>query len=365
MNTNQRIESLCEYRLLGKTGLRVSPLCLGTMTFGDNWGWGSEKSTAKDIFDRYRAAGGNFIDTADAYTDGKSEELLGEFMKEERCRESLVLATKFTYGATPGDPNSGGNSRKTIYRSLQASLERLQTDYIDLYWLHTYDDLTPVEEVVYTLNDLVHQGKIRYFGLSDTPAWYATRAQTIAELRGLERVAALQMEYSLVSRNLEKEHRPLASELGMGICAWSPLASGFLTGKYKRTSDGFSGEGRVKTVQGSGNPVMEKFTQDKNWKILDALQGVAEELGRKPAEVALNWVTGRPGITSTLIGATKPEQLEANLNALNFEIPEGLARRLEQASRPDVTELDHFFAPELQNWIRGGTRITRTARSRT
>lgn len=358
MTDPKKHTALQNYRLLGKTGLRVSPLCLGTMTFGTEWGWGTEKESAKQIFQHYTEVGGNFVDTADAYTNGRSEEWLGEFIQELNLRDRVVLATKFTYGAVPGDPNSGGNGRKSIYRALEGSLKRLRTDYIDLYWLHTWDTLTPVEEVMSTLNDLVRQGKVRYIGLSDVPAWYASRAQTLAELRGLERIAALQLEHSLVSRSLEREHLQMAEELGFGICAWSPLASGFLSGKYKREGGKVVGEGRIQAVKDSGNPVLEKFAaSERNWKILDALTRVAKELGKKPAEVAFNWVTHRRGITSTLVGATKVEQLESNISALEFEIPTALQEQLDSVSRPEATELDHFFTPAIQGWIAGGTNI--------
>jgi aryl-alcohol dehydrogenase-like predicted oxidoreductase len=233
-------KNLTDYVTLGRSGLRVSPLCLGTMTFGTEWGWGSEEEVARGVFDRYVDGGGNFLDTADAYTEGHSEELLGTFIRDRGLRDRVVLATKFTFNAEPGNPNAGGNGRKNIYRALNASLRRLQTDYIDLYWLHAWDTVTPVEEVVSTLNDLVRAGKIRYYGFSDTPAWYVARAQTLAEKEGKERPIALQLEYSLVERNIEREHIPAAQELGLAITPWSPLAGGFLTGKYKR--DGDSGQ---------------------------------------------------------------------------------------------------------------------------
>lgn len=356
-NNSARISSLTEYSLLGQTGLRVSPLCLGAMTFGTESGWGADKEASRAIFRRYLEAGGNFIDTADTYTEGRSEEWLGEFMADAKLRERLVVATKFTFGAIAGDPNGGGNSRKTILRSVEGSLRRLRTDYIDLYWLHTWDMLTPVAEVLSTLDSLVKQGKVRYIGLSDVPAWYAARAQTLAEWRGWERVAALQLEYSLVSRNLEREHLPMMRELNMGLCVWSPLAQGFLSGKYSKEKDVLTGEGRIQTVHGSGHPVMDKFTSERNWKILDVLRSVSNELGRHPADVALNWVGKRPGVTSTIIGATRAEQLDKNLLALEWDMPKEMRQRLEEASRPSPSELDDFFSPHIQNWIRGGTTI--------
>jgi len=218
------------FRTLGRSGLKVSPLALGAMTFG----WGADKNASRQIFDVYRAAGGNFIDTADLYASGTSEEWLGEMIRSTKSRHEIVLATKFSFNAQKGNPNAGGNGRKNILRALESSLQRLQTDYIDLYIMHTWDRVTPVEEVASTLNDLVRTGKVRHIGLSDVPAWYAARFTTIADLRGWERPASLQFEYSLVSRNIEREHIPLARELGISITPWSPLASGFLTGKFSR-----------------------------------------------------------------------------------------------------------------------------------
>jgi aryl-alcohol dehydrogenase-like predicted oxidoreductase len=352
-DTSSRIASLSDYSLLGRSGLRVSPICLGTMTFGTEWGWGADADTARAVFLRYREAGGNFIDTADLYTNGRSEEMLGQLMKDTNSRDEIVLATKFSFNGRPGDPNAGGNGRKNIYRALEGSLRRLQTDYIDLYWLHAWDTMTPIEEVLTTLDSLVKAGKIRYIGLSDTPAWYLARAQTMAELRGYERICALQLEYSLVERNIEREHIPAALELGMGVCPWSPLASGLLTGKYKREG---AGEGRLAASKGSGNPIFDKFTE-KNFQIVDALLDVAKETGRSPAQVAINWITKRPGVTSTLIGATKVSQLEDNIAALEFEIPAALATRLDEVSRPETVFPYLFFSPGMQRGMTGGVPV--------
>jgi aryl-alcohol dehydrogenase-like predicted oxidoreductase len=348
--------SMKEYVTLGRSGLRVSPLCLGTMTFGLQWGWGTEEDVSRAIFNRYVETGGNFLDTADGYTGGKSEEMLGKFIGERRLRDRVVLATKFTFNADPGNPTAGGHGRKNIYRALEGSLRRLQTDYIDLYWLHAWDTVTPVEEVISTLNDLVREGKIRHFGFSDVPAWYATRAQTIAEKEGKERLVALQMEYSLVERNIEREHVPAAQELGIAICPWSPLASGFLTGKYKREGTTERGEGRLAKVKGSGNPVFEKFTE-RNWNILAALREAAMQIGKTPAQVALNWAATQPGITSTIIGATKPAQLDDNLGAAEFVLPAGLRKRLDQASALEPVHPYLFFARTLQAMISGGVSV--------
>lgn len=353
------IDSLTHYSLLGRTGLRVSRFCLGTMTFGTEWVWGAAKDTAEAILERYLDAGGNFVDTADGYTGGSSETIIGDYLARAGRRNQVVLATKFTFNGRPGDPNAGGNARKNIHRALEGSLRRLKTDYVDLYWLHAWDGLTSVEEVMRSLDDLVRAGKVRYIGLSDVPAWYFARAQTLAEWRGYERVAALQLEYSLVERNIEREHIPAALELDVGLCPWSPLASGLLTGKYTREAVAAKGDGRLSVVQQQGNPAFLKLFTERNWRIVDVLTAVAEELGRKPAEVALQWVARRPGVSSTIIGATRLEQLEANLSALSFDLPGELAARLEEASRPELVHPYLFFQPGMQAMISGGTHVSR------
>ncbi len=343
---------LNDYSTLGRSGLCVSPLCLGTMTFGTEWGWGADESVSRSLFDRYIEQGGNFVDTADGYTGGKSEELVGKFIAERGLRDRVVLATKFTFNAEPGNPNAGGNGRKNIYRALHGSLRRLKSDYIDLYWLHAWDTVTPVEEVLSTLSDLVREGKIRHYGFSDTPAWYVARAQTLAEKEGKERLIALQLEYSLVERNIEREHIPAARELGLGICPWSPLASGFLTGKYKRDGNDGHGDGRLEKVRDSGNPGFKKFTT-QNWDILDVLLRMSTELRRSPAQLALTWVATQQGVTSTIIGASKLSQLEDNLAAIEFSIPADLRRQLDMVSAPASIHPYMFFEPFLQGMIHG------------
>lgn len=327
------------------------------MTFGTEWGWGSPKETAHAIVNRYLALGGNFIDTADGYTGGSSESIIGDWFTETKRRDEVVLATKFTFNGRPGDPNAGGNGRKNVMRALDASLRRLKTDYIDLYWLHAWDGLTPVEEVLHTLDSLVRSGKVRYIGLSDVPAWYLSRAQTLAELRGTERIAALQLEYSLVSRSIEREHIPAALALGMGVCPWSPLASGFLTGKYGRDGNAAKGDGRLEALQAAAHPVVKNLFTPRNWSIVEKLVGVAKELERSPAEVALAWITRRPGVTSTLIGATSLEQLDTNLHALDVAIPKAASDQLEAISRPDPAHPYDFFQPDMQGMITGGTTV--------
>jgi aryl-alcohol dehydrogenase-like predicted oxidoreductase len=348
--------SLTDYVTLGRSGLRVSPLSLGTMTFGTEWGWGSEEPQAREIFDRYTEQGGNFVDTANLYTQGKSEQMVGKFIADKKLRDRIVLATKFTFNTEPGNPNSGGNGRKNIYQSLEASLRRLQTDYIDLYWLHAWDTVTPVEEVLATMNDLVRDGKIRYHGFSDTPAWYVARAQTLAEKEGKERLIALQLEYSLVERNIEREHIPVAQELGIALCPWSPLAGGFLTGKYTREGNSGKGVGRLETTKASGNPAFNKFSE-RNWRISDALVAVAKQINKSPAQVALNWVITQPGVTSTIIGATKLSQLNDNLQAAEISIPPDLRKRLDETSALEAVHPYIFFSGNIQDMVTGGTSV--------
>ena len=266
--------SLSQFRTLGRSGLVVSPLALGTMTFGPG-AWGADDATSRAIFDAYRAAGGNFVDTADIYSGGESEKLLGRFIKDSGSRDDLVLATKFAFNASAsplsgtqsggGNPNAGGAGAKNIHRALDASLKRLGTDYVDLYWMHIWDGVTPVEEIVQTLGDLVRAGKIRYYGLSDMPAWVAMKAATIAAERRVPGPIAIQVKYSLVARDVENEHVPAAREAGMGVVPWSPLAGGFLTGKYARENTG--GTGRLSVA----NPFGDSKFVDRNWDVLDVL----------------------------------------------------------------------------------------------
>lgn len=341
-----------EFVTLGRSGLRVSPLCLGAMTFGTEWGIGVDEESSKDLFNAYLSAGGNFVDTADGYNNGKSEEMVGKFVKAGSLRDRVVVATKFTFNAAAGNPNAGGNGRKNIYRALEGSLRRLQTDYIDLYYLHVWDTLTPVEEVVSTMNDLVREGKIRHFGLSDTPAWYVARAQTLAEKEGKARITALQFEYSLAERNIEREHIPAAQELGIGLCPWSPLASGFLSGKYKREGNTGRGDGRLTAAPAP----FERFTEH-NWRVLDVLVRVAGQMGKTPAQIALNWVATQPGVTSTILGATKVSQLNDNLASIEFTIPPEIRKQLDHASALDPVHPYVFFEPGIQSRISGGTYV--------
>ncbi len=329
--------SLTHYRTLGRSGLVVSPLSLGTMTFGPG-GWNADDRTARAIFDAYRDAGGNLVDTADIYSGGESERLVGTFLRDTASRDEIVLSTKFAFNGSSspldatqrggGNPNAGGAGAKNIHRALDASLTRLGTDYVDLYWMHIWDGVTPVEEIVQTLGDLVRAGKIRYYALSDMPAWLATKAATIASERRVPGPIAMQLEYSLVARDVEAEHFPAARDGGMGVMPWSPLAGGFLTGKYAR--DDTRDSGRL-----SGpNPFGDSKFSDRNWDILEVLRAVASELERTPAEVALAWTIARPGVASTLIGARSVEQLEANIAATGIVLSDRQMQRLDEASAP-------------------------------
>lgn len=346
---------LDSYVTLGRSGLRVSPLCLGAMTFGTEVKWGADEGSARDMFNLYVDQGGNFVDTADGYTGGTSEMLVGKYIAERKLRDKIVLATKFTFNREPGNPNAGGNGRKNIYRAVEGSLKRLGTDYIDLYWLHAWDRITPVEEVLSTIDALVREGKVRHFGLSDVPAWYAARAQTIAEFRGWERIAAFQLEYSLAERNIEREHIPVAWELGIAVCPWSPLAGGLLSGKYRPQANKTE-FARLDAV--AGTP-FDRFDTERNRRIVEVLVEVAAEIGRSPAEVALAWVVRQPGVTSTIIGASKIEQLRANLASLDIDLPEALHQRLDEATRIDIVNPYRFFEPQLQAMISGGTDVRR------
>jgi len=345
--------SLNRYFTLGRSGLRISRLAFGAMTFGKEWGWGSEKATAQSIFDCFIDAGGNLIDTSDYYTAGTSETWLGEFVRARGVRDRVVIATKFANSTAPGDPNAGGNGRKHIQQAVEASLRRLGTDYIDLYQLHIWDQITPAEEVMRCLDDLVRAGKVRYIGLSDIPAWYASRAQTLAELRGWTPLVAMQLEYSLVERGIEQEYTRLATEMGMGLLSWSPLASGFLTGKYGKDA---AARGRLAGTKGvTNNPWYARFTE-RNLAILAELDAVAREVGRSMAQVALHWVLRRPAVAGAIIGATTLEQLQDNLGAVDFVLPDELLARLDAVSTPRESFPYYFFGkdfPEYQWAVHG------------
>ena len=342
--------TLTDFRTLGRSGLVVSPLALGTMTFGTPR-WGAADVTARGIFDAYVTAGGNFIDTADIYAGGQSEALLGRYISDGQLRDRLVLATKFTWNAEAGNPNAGGNGRKNIYRALEGSLRRLKTDYIDLYWLHAWDMITPVEEVLQTFGDLVRAGKIRYFGFSDVPIWYATKAATLATVHAIPGPVALQLEYSLVERSIEREHLPAARELGLGVTPWSPLAGGFLAGKYGR--DAIQKQGRLS----GSNPFGDSKFTDQNWRILDTLRTIATQIDRPLAQVALAWASGQVNITSLLLGASRVDQLHSNLASLDIRLTAEQRLALDQASALEPVHPYLMFNSDVQKSMFGGNAV--------
>jgi aryl-alcohol dehydrogenase-like predicted oxidoreductase len=337
------------YRLLGKSGLRVAEAALGTMTFGDDWGWGSAKEEAQKVYETYREAGGNFIDTANFYTNGTSERFLGEFVKGHRA--SVVLGTKYTH-ATPGnDPNAAGNHRKSMMQAVEASLERLQTDYIDLYWVHMWDQITPFEEVMRGLDDLVRQGKVLYVGISDAPAWWIAQANTFAQLRGWSQFIGLQMEYSLIQRTVERELVPVAKALNIGVTAWSPLANGVLTGKYH--GHGESEPGRMSSDMLKGfMPEQQRAT-----RIVAAVKAVSEQTGHSMAQVALAWLRFRTVPVIPIIGARKVSQLQDNLASLDLELSAEQLKSLDEASQIELGfPYDLYNTDMLRSMAYGGMR---------
>ncbi len=348
--------TLESYRLLGRSGLRVSPLSLGAMTFGADWGWGADDAESRRIFDAYVDRGGNFIDTANRYTDGTAERLLGEFARDKR--ERLVLATKYTLAMRPGDPNSGGNHRKNMVRSVEDSLKRLGTDYIDLLYLHVWDSTTPVEEVLRAMDDLVSQGKVIYLGISDTPAWQVSRMQAIADLRGWSPLIALQIEYSLAQRTVERDLIPMAAEMGLGVLPWSPLASGVLTGKYSRAD--LTASAASADITGSRRDVAAAngSLTEQSLAIADVVAEVAREAGRTPAQVALAWTLLNPQVVSPILGARTLAQLEDNLGALDVVLTEAQRQRLDAASAVELGfPHDFVLRPSIRQIISGGAEI--------
>jgi aryl-alcohol dehydrogenase-like predicted oxidoreductase len=321
---------LDDYRLLGRSGLRVSPLALGTMTFRVGPGsWGSSDEEARQMVDMYLDRGGNFIDTANFYGQmGQSEALLGELVKGRR--DGVVISTKYSLTTKPGDPNASGNHRKNMVRSVEDSLKRMGTDYIDLLYLHMWDFRTPIDEILRSFDDLVRSGKVLYIGLSDTPAWQAARMQGIAEVRGWTQFCALQIQYSLVERTVERELIPMAQEMGFGVSPWAPLGQGMLTGKYTRADlkpgsmDDISSRKAINAVTGK--------LSEKNLEIADVVVAVAKEIGCTPAQLAVAWTLTNPAVASPVIGVRTPAQLEDNLGALAVEISPDQLARLEAVS---------------------------------
>lgn len=307
------------YKLLGRSGLRVSELCLGTMTFGEDWGWGASRETSRRIFDLFCAAEGNFIDTSCNYTNGTAEKFVGEFVAAERDR--FVIGTKYSLTMRRDDPNAGGNQRKNMLQSVEASLRRLKTDYVDVYWLHMWDGTTSIDEVLRAFDDLVTAGKVLHIGFSDTPAWVVARAAAIADLRGWAPVVGVQAPYSLADRALEREVLPMARALDLAVMPWGLLEAGELTGKYTRAED---------------EPRRNARADERNLALAETVAAVAAEVGRTPAQVAINWIRqqSRPGHAPIIpiIGARTEAQIRDNLACLEFDLSPEHLDRLAQAS---------------------------------
>jgi aryl-alcohol dehydrogenase-like predicted oxidoreductase len=352
-NCRETMMKLDDYRLLGRSGLRVSPLTLGAMTFAAG-AWGSSDEEAARMVDLFVDRGGNFIDTADFYGQmGGSEELLGKLVADRR--ERLVISTKYSLTTRPGDPNAAGNHRKNMVRSVEDSLRRMDTDYIDLLYLHMWDFRTPVDEILRAFDDLVRQGKILYAGLSDTPAWQASRMQAIADLRGWTQFCALQIQYNLIERTVEREMIPMAREMGLGVCPWSPLGGGVLSGKYSTADLGTPTDmsSRKAINQATGR------LSEANLKIADVAAEIAGELGHTPAQVALAWTLLDPAVTSPVLGARTPAQLEDNLGALDVELGDEHVARLDAVSAvPKVFPMDVLQGP-AEGMMFGGVSVER------
>ncbi|EJL27101.1 aldo/keto reductase [Novosphingobium sp. AP12] len=346
---------LDHYRLLGGSGLRVSPLALGTMTFGvEPGGWGSSDEQAADMVDTYIDMGGNFIDTADFYGGmGGSEEVLGRLLGARR--ERVVISTKYSLTTRPGDPNASGNHRRNMVRSVEDSLRRMGTDWIDLLYLHMWDFRTPVEEILRAFDDLVRAGKVLYTGLSDTPAWQASRMQAVAQIRGWTPFCALQISYSLIERTVEREMIPMAAEMGMGVCPWSPLGGGVLAGKYTRADLAPPAPGGAydrRTMNAASGRLSER-----NLDIADEVAAVAQEIGASSAQVALAWTLANRAVASPVLGTRTPEQLADNLGALALTLDtEHLARLDAASSVPKVFPMDVLTGP-AEGMMFGGVTV--------
>lgn len=351
--------SLDHYHLLGASGVRVSPLALGTMTFGTEWGWGCDEETSRKIFEVYAERGGNFIDTANYYTAGTSETLLGRFMVGRRHR--FVVATKYTLQMEAGNPNAGGNHRKNLVESVEASLRRLNTDYIDLLWVHAWEFRTPVEEVMRALDDLIRQGKVLYVAASDTPAWKIAEANTLARLRGWTPFIATQVLYNLTERTVEFELVPMAAEHGVAIQPWSPLAGGVLSGKYTR--DDVGAEHTTADAARHGMVQNLGFLTERNLAIVEVVKEVAAAIGASPSQVALRWLLAKPGVTAPIIGARKLQHLEDNLGSLDIELTQEQMVKLDKVSAPEPIFPNKFGASDVfrsavdgEEHIEGGFR---------
>jgi len=339
------------YKLLGKSGLRVSELCLGTMTFGEDWGWGASKDESRKIFDTFVEAGGNFIDTANCYTDGTSEKIVGELIAQDR--ERFVVATKYSLplriNEKKNDPNGSGNHRKNLIQSLEGSLKRLNTDYIDLFWLHSWDFTTPIEEVLRSLDDVVRQGKVLYIGISNAPAWIISQANTIAQYQGWTQFVALQVEYSLIQRTPERDLLPMAKALDLAVTPWSPLGGGVLTGKYNKPPQPGDEQGRLT------NAALGSISE-RNLAIANVVSQVAQEIGHTPSQVALAWLSAQSGVIIPIIGARKLSQFEDNLAAMDVTLSPEHLQRLNEVSQIELGYPHDFLQNNtIRDRLFGGT----------
>lgn len=360
--------SLTQYRTLGASGLVVSPLALGAMTFGA-CRWGADEQTSRAIFDTYVTAGGNFLDTADIYSGGQSEEMLGRFVAETRLRDKLVIATKSGFSREQGTPLAGGNGKKNIRAGIEGSLQRLQTDYIDMYWMHVWDRTTPAEEVLGTMSDMVRSGKILHYGFSNTPSWYVAKIATLAAAHGLPKPIGLQYSYSLIDRGVELDIAPAGAEFGLGLVPWSPLGGGLLTGKYDRNM--LSRAGQAPAMPDSAaetgkdgsdgrlngdNPFGGMLFTERNFDVVDAVRKIATETGKSLAQISLAWVAARPGVSSVLIGASRPDQLMQNIASLQVTLSDEQLGRLETATAMPLPSPYFIFKLPRPN-LYGGSEV--------
>lgn len=330
------------YKLLGKSGLRVSELALGAMTFGEDWGLGASKEESKKVFDAFTNAGGNFIDTANRYTEGTSEKFVGGFIHSDR--DHFVVATKYTLYTRMDDPNFSGNHRKNMMHSLEASLKRLNTDHIDLYWVHAWDFTTPEEEVLRALDDMIRAGKILYIGISDTPAWIVSRMNAIAELRGWSQFVALQIKYSLVERTVERELLPMARKLDLAVTPWAIIGGGVLSGKYNKNENE------------KGRAQRNNAIKPEHLKVAEEVIKVADEIGCTPSQVAINWVRQQPGVIIPLIGAKNDKQLMENIDCLKHSLNKEQLNRLDEITKIDLGFPHNFLNGDyIHKLVYGGT----------
>ena len=357
MPTTTVPDALTDYQLLGDSGLRVSPLCLGTMNFGEAWGTGANKADSEKIFRGYADAGGNFLDTADLYTNGESETYLGEFLKNHGEPDHFVLATKYSLQRREGDPNAAGNHRKSMVAALEASLKRLQVESIDLYWLHIWDFTTPTDELIRAFDDLVRAGKIHYVAISDTPAWKIAELHTYARCHALSRPIATQVEYSLLTRDVERDLAPMCTDLGLGLLPWSPLKGGVLSGKYGRDDLQAIEKGEKEGV-GSRNMKWD----ESRVELIEGLQEIAGHHNKTVAQVALNWLLARPYVPSVIIGPRTIDQLDSSIGSLGFDLSADEMKTIDELA-PIELGFPHDFAKQgkPRNFVTAGSRVPKRA----